>query len=339
MWKFVGKINPWLYTGLLLGLGPFAWHVSREYGWPAAWSPLLVILLLAILSALRGPQSAVGFTTAVAAVCSAGAAAVTPPIISGPWTAVLAFGTFLTVCATGYFINARRAEVEKESSDPQEKLTDRLRALYDLQRQLAERTNADESNLRNLPGDAEAADSSPIASGSPNGVSRDGERINYPLLLLSLQDMARSIASNLDMDTLVATVHRTSTNLLKCAECQIYVWNAAANTLTPASSSQSGSAEARRGLPSDRGMTKWVLQNRQIITREDLQTDYSLQALLDDDPSPPRRANPAHGRRRTAGTDRAQWPAGQIAAHREAPADLCQRLCAWNQERTALPPH
>ncbi|MBI5760481.1 MAG: sensor domain-containing diguanylate cyclase [Planctomycetales bacterium] len=281
MWKLVSRINPWMYGGLLLGSGPVTWHVSREYGWPAAWSSLLVIVLLTTLNALRGPLSAIGFAAAVGAITASGAVAVAQPVVSGTWTVVLSVATFLTVVGLSFFIHARKVEAEFEVAELQDKLTDRLRALYELQRQATEVVSSINSGSATLLNDSDRMNR------TSGGSSSSGEMINYPMLLLSLQDMARSIASNLDMDSLVETVVRTAANLLKCTDCQVYVWNAATRTLTPASVTAAPDAPTKHVARPDHGVTQWVIANRQIITREDLEKDYALRALLDDEPNPP----------------------------------------------------
>lgn len=287
MWKLVSKINPWLYGGLLLGSGPVAWYVSGEYGWPAAWSSLLVIVLFSTLSAVRGPMSAAGFTTTVGAVTAAVAAAVAQPISNEPWTAVLASVTIATLATVSCIIHASHSEMKTELAELQEKLTDRLRMIYDLQRQAAESRSTDRAANASPLNDSDTLNLHTAGHAAGDSSAASGDKINYPLLLLSLQDMARSIASNLDMDSLVATIIRTSANLLKCADCQVYVWNAAIGRLIAVSPANPSKETPKHVARPDHGVTKWVLQNRQIITREDLEKDYSLRALLDEEPTPP----------------------------------------------------
>lgn len=281
MWKHIAKINPWLYCGLLLGAGPIAWYLSRDFGWPAAWSSLLVIVLLTTLSALRGPLSAIGIAAAVGGITASGAVVLANSIVSETWTVALPGATFLTVIGLSYFVHSRQVESETEVADLHEKLIDRLRTMYELQRHAAEAV------ISTQPPPAPSLNDSDRITRPTVGSPPSGETINYPMLLLSLQDMARSIASNLDMESLVETVIRTTANLLKCADCQIYVWNAATRTLTPASHTAATDSPPKHVARPDCGVTKWVIANRQIITREDLEKDYSLRALLDEEPNPP----------------------------------------------------
>ena len=110
--------------------------------------------------------------------------------------------------------------------------------------------------------------------------------INYPMLLLDLQDIGRKISTDLDLQTLVPTIIGTSRSLLKSTECQLYFWNAKEKRLINALRSR----YRDRWLytpRSDVGMAAHVLETRKIMTRQLLEGDDRFRHILLDDPDAP----------------------------------------------------
>ena len=110
--------------------------------------------------------------------------------------------------------------------------------------------------------------------------------INYPMLLLDLQDIGRRISTDLDMQTLVPTIISTSRSLLKSSECQLYFWNAKEKRLINALRSR----YRDRWLYTPRcdvGMAAYALETRKIVTRQLLEGDDRFSSVLQEDPDAP----------------------------------------------------
>jgi len=121
-----------------------------------------------------------------------------------------------------------------------------------------------------------------LPSGQPveQDSSDDSESVNFAMLLLALQDIGRRVSMNLDMGTLIPTIISSAKASLKCGECSVYFWNPRKKTLSPALPPRS--REQSNYIPSpQRGMTAWVIERRQILTRKAIEDDYNLRELLE----------------------------------------------------------
>ena len=108
------------------------------------------------------------------------------------------------------------------------------------------------------------------------------ETVDFAMLLLTLQDIVRRISTNVDMDSLVRTIIDTARSSLKCGECRLYLWDAPHQTLTNALPPRD--RDQWDYVPNPRkGMARWVLENRQILTKRSVEGDYVLQELLNEE--------------------------------------------------------
>lgn len=98
-----------------------------------------------------------------------------------------------------------------------------------------------------------------------------------PELLLALQEVGWRVASDLDLSTLYQTVGHTTQRLLRCKKCVTLLWNGQTNTLSdPLVADWDGSAA---GLQVDCGMTGWVIKNRHLLIRSEIESDPALKHL------------------------------------------------------------
>jgi diguanylate cyclase (GGDEF)-like protein len=88
---------------------------------------------------------------------------------------------------------------------------------------------------------------------------------------------------SLDPDVLFDTIISASKASLKCETCHVYLWSPADATLRNALGPRTR-GEAPRP---DNGMAGWVVENRQILTRSAVESDYALRSLRDEDPGMP----------------------------------------------------
>lgn len=99
-----------------------------------------------------------------------------------------------------------------------------------------------------------------------------------PELLLALQEVGWRVASDLDLTTLYQTVSHTTQRLLRCKKCVTLLWNNQAGALSdPLVADWDGHAA---DLQPDRGMTGWVIKNRQLLIRSDIERDPALKHVL-----------------------------------------------------------
>lgn len=98
-----------------------------------------------------------------------------------------------------------------------------------------------------------------------------------PELLLALQEVGWRVATDLDLTTLYETVGHTTQRLLRCKKCVALLWNSQTNTLSdPLFEGWDGGAA---NLKFDRGMTGWVIKNRHLLIRSDIDHDPALKHL------------------------------------------------------------
>lgn len=110
--------------------------------------------------------------------------------------------------------------------------------------------------------------------------------VNCGLLLLSLQDIGRRVSSHLAVESLLPEIISTAKSALKCKECRLFAFDGQSKTFSdmlPGRKRSAGNYEPR----ADAGMAGWVVRHKQILTRREVETNYELQALLDEDPHMP----------------------------------------------------
>ena len=265
-WQF---LNPLAYAALALALSPVAAYFGGMWGWTVGAASLAILAIPTFLAALSGNRWAAVTTTLIAAigcVLEAGFLVGHSQGESDWGFAMLSVGVLVGLSGT---IIGVMEPLQLELHRLGQQSTDYLRDLY-------QRTRQDSDKVPSAPLDAQKSAPIPIHDGS----------VNYPMLLLTLQDMGRRIASNLDLDSLMPTIVSTAKTLLKCADCQLFLWNAETKSLRSAGPAVSRREHAYTPHP-QRGAVRWVLENRQMITRSDIERDYTLKSLLDEDTKTP----------------------------------------------------
>src|SRR5690606_15441797 len=113
-----------------------------------------------------------------------------------------------------------------------------------------------------------------------------GGKISYPMLLLALQDISRRVSTNRDWESLIPIIINTAKVTLECRQCEVYLWNRRGKTLYNALPNRLRERSEYTPHPT-KGMSAWVLEQRQILTRASIQNDYNLCRILDEDPHAP----------------------------------------------------
>lgn len=261
-------LYPWAYAGLAAILIPVALYLSAVWNWTSGAASLAVLAVPTCLAALTGQRSAAAVTVLIAACgCVLDGGAFFGGSGSQPefGFTMLSVGVLLGMSGTVIgIVEPQHAELRRLD----EQVGEYVLNLYRQQQR-------DESAATRNSSSELVPQQPPVATGE------DGP-VNYPMLLLTLQDVGRRISSHLDIDTLVPTIIATAKHLLKCAHCQLYLWNGQAGTLKSAGPLAPRRDQSYTPHP-QRGVARWVLENRQIITRDDVLRDYTLRGLLDEE--------------------------------------------------------
>ena len=106
-----------------------------------------------------------------------------------------------------------------------------------------------------------------------------------PLLYVTLQEIGRRVSTDLDLETLLPTIESTARKLLRSERCTLYFWNSQTQSLIPALPQESHS---KTFIPHpDLELTSWVLEARQVLTRQMVQSDPRFEGLLEAEPDFP----------------------------------------------------
>ena len=128
------------------------------------------------------------------------------------------------------------------------------------------------------PPEVSPQDSAVLGQLPPADSNDEESRINFPLLLLTLQDIGRRISMNLDLKTLVPAIISTAKSTLDCTQCEVYLWDRSNQELVNPLPRRSRDFGAY--VPSaTHGIGAWVMQERQILAKEDVEADPDLQFL------------------------------------------------------------
>lgn len=265
------QIPAWTWLALAAALAPLAAWIGASAGWTPGAAPLAILALPVAAAALTGQRgsafAAAGIFVAACllevllkrpAAFTSTAAAILPALSAG----VIASGMAMVSAVVGA-LRDRAAELETQN-------TRYMRELYRRDRASCDDSSSDGAS----PGALGVADGQPVV------------KVDYAMLLLTLQEIGRRVSLNLDNNALVPTIINTARTSLKCGRVGIWFWNAAERTFRPAHNVRA--ADAPRYVPRpESGMGGWVCANRLIITRRAIEEDYNLRALLDQEPDLP----------------------------------------------------
>ena len=112
-----------------------------------------------------------------------------------------------------------------------------------------------------------------------NARRSEEDRIDFPLLLLTLQDIGRRVSMNLDLDSLMPAILSTAKASLDCTHCEVYLWNRSRHALVNPLTMRRRDADSY-SPSSNRGIGAWVIRERRILTRDELHADESLKSLV-----------------------------------------------------------
>jgi len=256
-------LTAWTYPLLALGLCPVVALLKWLLDWEGGSLALAVLIVPTCLAAFSAPRSVAVATAIVGSLgCLADAWLAPPQPEAVNWGfAMLSIGLLFGI--SGMIANVTDPIRPGEAARPLP-AQDFLR---DLTRRDQEAHDLVSAQLARFPAASLA-------------VSGEEAAFNYPLLLVALQDASRRIASQLEGETLVPAIASTVRQLLKCEQCDVFLWDAAAGSMENAHPRQM----PRCLPPRDHAVMRRVLEQRQLLSRADLQRDAALRAVLEQEP-------------------------------------------------------
>ncbi len=266
MSRLLRTTSLWGYLALVGALSAAALYFGTLWEWTPGAASLAFLVVPCSVCALTGHKPLAWMVGGLAGIaCQLEAVAADP---SRGWF-VYVFSTVagLTLLALSVVIAQVAAALRTQVADLEKETTSLVRKLYEQTR----------------GGDEPRSESEEEASADqPN----DDKEVDYPMLLLALQDVGRRVSMNLDLEALLPVIVSTARASLKCQSCHVYFWNGRDKTLRNALPPRIREQNHYVPRPGS-GMAGWVLEHRQILTRRDVEADYNLRGLLDEDPEMP----------------------------------------------------
>jgi len=276
MRNYYTAIQFWSYSLLVVCLCPLSVILGSYMGWPLGVAPLLLLAPVIVLAAISSPRVCYWTITILAiGACFAeiffrtDINTVNSSYLLTIMSAAVLIGLTLLI---DVYIDKLRGKLSQVSNQNDEL----VRQLYDLQKEPA--SDFQKTVSQNGSKEKQSAES------TENSDEEIG--VNYPLLLLTLQDIGRRISTNQSNESLIPTVISTAKASLQCEYCQVYLWDNKSRALKNALPARSRDKLDYRPVHNS-GVAAWVIENRQIVMRNDAEKDHKLKRILEEDPHMP----------------------------------------------------
>ncbi|MCH9656138.1 MAG: sensor domain-containing diguanylate cyclase [Planctomycetes bacterium] len=276
MRNYYTAIQFWSYSLLVVCLCPLSVILGSHMGWPLGVTPLLLLAPVVVLAAISSPRICYWTITALAVgSCFAeiffrtDTSEGNPAYLLSIMSAAVIIGLTLLIDVYIEKLNGKLSQVSTQNDEL-------VRQLYESQKEptpdFQKTVSQRDSNELQQNDSAE------------NPEAEMG--VNYPLLLLTLQDIGRRISTNQSNESLIPTVVSTAKASLQCEYCQVYLWDSKTRALKNALPARSRDKLDYRPVHNS-GVAAWVIENRQIVMRNDAEQDYQLKRILEEDPHMP----------------------------------------------------
>ena len=275
MRNYYTAIQFWSYSLLVVCLCPLAVFLGAYMHWPLGVAPLLLLAPPTVLAAVSSPRVCY-WTITVLSISSCFAEIFFRPDLEevrSTYPASIMCASVLVGLVL--LIDLYMGKLRHKLSQMHDQNDELVRQLYQTQKQAA--VDASKSGITEIS-------EKPVSEQKENTSVESG--VNYPLLLLTLQDIGRRISTNQSNESLIPTVISTAKASLQCESCQVYLWDTKSRALKNALP-----ARARDRLDyrpaANHGVAAWVIEHRQIVMRNDADQDYRLKRIIEDDPNMP----------------------------------------------------
>ncbi len=276
MRNYYTAIQFWSYSLLVVCLCPLAVFLGSYMGWPLGVAPLLLLAPPTVLAAISSPRICYWTITALAVGACFAEIFFRTDINDIQSTYPLSIMSAAVLIGITLLIDLYIGKLRGKLSQISTHNDELVRQLYQSQKESAP--------------DFHQSVSHPETKETQANESKDGPAaevgVNYPLLLLTLQDIGRRISTNQSNESLIPTVISTAKASLQCEDCQVYLWDSKARALKNALPARSRDQLNYRPVHNN-GVAAWVIENRQIVMRNDAENDYRLKRLMEDDPHMP----------------------------------------------------
>ncbi|WP_339686589.1 sensor domain-containing diguanylate cyclase [Gimesia maris] len=276
MRNYYTAIQFWSYSLLVVCLCPLAVFLGSYMNWPLGVAPLLLLAPPTVLAAVSSPRICYWTITAISVGSCFAETYFRTDSVNGKNSYILSILSAAVLIGLVLLIDLYIGKLRRKLSQIQQQNDDLVRQLYESQKESfthqQKTVDADETKNRQL---AESRDTSTGEVG-----------VNYPLLLLTLQDIGRRISTNQSNESLIPTVISTAKASLQCEYCQVYLWDSKSRSLKNALPARARDQLNYRPVPNS-GVAAWVIEHRQIVMRNDAEQDYRLKRILDEDPNMP----------------------------------------------------
>tara|TARA_R110002095_G_C4251587_1_gene240218 strand:- start:20472 stop:21887 length:1416 start_codon:yes stop_codon:yes gene_type:complete len=243
-------------------------------GWPLGIAPLLLLAPITVLAAISSPRVCSWTITALAVGACFAEIFFRSDISEVKTTYPLSIMSAAVLIGLTLLIDAYIGKLRQKLAQIYNQNDELVRQLYQSQRETAPAQTTSETGTKEIP----------QVDSKENPAAEIG--VNYPLLLLTLQDIGRRISTNQSNESLIPTVISTAKASLQCGYCQVYLWDGKAGALKNALPVRNRDKHEYRPVPNS-GVAAWVIENRQIVMRNDAEKDYRLKRILEEDPHMP----------------------------------------------------
>ncbi|MCA9013879.1 MAG: sensor domain-containing diguanylate cyclase [Planctomycetaceae bacterium] len=274
MRNYYTAIQFWSYSLLVVCLCPLAVFLGSYMGWPLGIAPLLLLAPITVLAAISSPRVCSWTITVLAVGACFSEIFFRSDISEVKTTYPLSIMSAAVLIGMTLLIDAYIGKLRRKISQIYDQNHELVRQLYQCQKETTPAVNET----------ANSTDSKATADSKENPAAEVG--VNYPLLLLTLQDIGRRISTNQSNESLIPTVISTAKASLQCEYCQVYLWDSKAGALKNALPVRNRDQHDYRPVPNS-GVAAWVIENRQIVMRNDAEKDYRLKRILEEDPHMP----------------------------------------------------
>lgn len=245
-------------------------------GWPLGAAPLLLLAPITVLAAISSPRVCSWTITGLAVGACFAEIFFRSDLSEVKASYPLTILSALVLVGMTLLIDAYIGKLRRKLSQVYNQNDELVRQLYNTQKETAKSSGTQlENNGYSENGSERPKENSDVESG-----------VNYPLLLLTLQDIGRRISTNQSNESLIPTVISTAKASLQCEYCQVYLWDNKENTLKNALPVRNRDRHEYRPV-ANKGVSGWVIENRQILMRNDAEKDYRLKRILEEDPHMP----------------------------------------------------
>jgi len=276
MRNYYTAIQFWSYSLLVVCLCPLAVFLGSYMAWPLGVAPLLLLAPPTVLAAVSSPRICYWTITALSVGACFAEVFFRTDIVNGHNGYTLSMLSAAVLIGLVLLIDLYMGVLKRKLSQIHQQNDELVRQLYETQKE----ASANHQNSENV-------DEKKPAQTAESKDSPAGELgVNYPLLLLTLQDIGRRISTNQSNESLIPTVISTAKASLQCEYCQVYLWDSKSRSLKNALPARARDQLNYRPVPNS-GVAAWVIEHRQIVMRNDAEQDYRLRRILEEDPNMP----------------------------------------------------